>query len=98
LNKLAGSVDYQLCASNSINFSWEASLESLSKIEQYSFTPKPLNLEQLLMFLSLKDSCHCLGMGGIPGEVICQQYDIEKDGTVKLKMVIDQLVESFLWS
>ena len=34
-------------------------------------------------------------MGGIPGEVICQQYGIERDDNVKLKMVIDQLVESF---
>ena len=52
LNKLAGSGDYQLCASNSIHFSWEASLDSLSIIEHSSFVPKPLNLEQLLMFPS----------------------------------------------
>ena len=47
------------------------------------------------MFPSPQDSCHRLGMGGIPGEVICQQYGIERDDIVKLKMVIDQLVVSF---
>lgn len=94
-NKLVGSTDYYLVASNSIHLSWEASLDSISELETSCSNLFPLTTEQLKSFPSLKDSCHRLGLGCMPSEIIGQHYDIEREDNGKLKAVIDQLVESF---
>jgi hypothetical protein len=93
-NKLTGNSEYKLLCGNALGLTWEKAIECLSEMESESDDRHfvPLNLAQLLVFPTLKDSCHRTGMIGIPDFLVAQQYKLSDSD---IKPAFDILLDIF---